>query len=49
MTKICFPNTGGLGLIPGKGIRSSMPQLKILCAAMKTDLLSAATKTGAAK
>ena len=29
------PNAGGLCLIPGGGIRSHIPQLKILCAAVK--------------
>ena len=32
----CAPNTGGLGLIPGQGIRSHMQQLKILHAATET-------------
>ena len=30
------PNAGGLGLIPGQGTRSHMPQLKMSCAAIKT-------------
>ena len=29
-------NAGGLCLIPGQGIRSHIPHLKILCAATKT-------------
>ncbi|TEA26436.1 hypothetical protein DBR06_SOUSAS11310016, partial [Sousa chinensis] len=40
--RLCAPNTGGPGLIPGQGTRSRMtqlracmPQLKILHAAMK--------------
>ena len=33
--KFHIPNAGGLGLIPGQGIRSHMPQLKILHAATK--------------
>ena len=33
--RLCAPNTGGLGLIPGQRTRSHMPQLKILHAAAK--------------
>ena len=33
---LCAPNAGGLGSIPGEGIRPHMPQLKILHATMKT-------------
>ena len=31
------PSAGGLGLIPGQGTRSRMPQLKILHVTMKTE------------
>ena len=41
--RLCTPNAGDLGSIPGQGTRSHMPQLKILrpvtkipCAAAKT-------------
>ncbi|TEA37634.1 hypothetical protein DBR06_SOUSAS5310072, partial [Sousa chinensis] len=32
--RLCSPNAGGLGSIPGQGTRSHMPQLKTLHAAM---------------
>ena len=32
-----LPNAGGLGLIPGQGSRSHMPQQRILHATMKTE------------
>ena len=32
----CTPNAGGLGSIPGQGIRSPMLQLKIPCATNET-------------
>ena len=35
--RLCAPNAGGLGSIPGQGTRSHMPQLKILHATMKTE------------
>ena len=45
------PNTGGMGSIPGQGIRSHMPKLrvhmpklKILHAALKLKILHATTK-----
>ena len=48
--RLCAPNTGGPGLIPGQGtrarmtqLRACMPQLKILHAAMK--ILRVTTKT----
>ena len=34
--RLCTPNAVDLGLIPGQATRSHMPQLKILCAATKT-------------
>ena len=34
--RLCAPSVGGLGSIPGQGTRSHMPQLKILCAATKS-------------
>ena len=34
--RLLAPNAGGLGLIPGQGIRSYMPQLKIPSAATNT-------------
>ena len=34
--RLLAPKAGGLGLITGQGNRSHMPQLKILCATMKT-------------
>ena len=37
VAKTLCSNAGGLGLIPGWGTRSHMPQLKILHAAMKTE------------
>ena len=33
---LCAPNAGGLGLIPGQGTRSHIPQLKTPRAVMKT-------------
>ena len=36
--RLCAPNAGGLGSVPGQGTRSHMPQLKILHAANE-DLL----------
>ena len=35
--RLCAPNAGGPGLIPGQGTRPHMPQLKILSAAMKIE------------
>ena len=35
--RLCAPNAGGPGSIPGQGTRSHMSQLKILCAVMKTE------------
>ena len=34
--RFCTPNTGGLGLIPGQGTRSHMPQLRVLMLQLKT-------------
>ena len=34
--RFCAPSAGGLGSIPGQGSRFYIPQLKILCAATKT-------------
>ena len=34
--RLCAPNAGDLGLIPGQGTRSHMLQLKILHATTKT-------------
>ena len=34
--RLCIPNAGSLGSIPGQGTRSHMLQLKIPYAAMKT-------------
>lgn len=42
--RLCAPNAGGLGSIPGEGIRSHTPQLEIPNAATK--ILTATTKTG---
>ena len=42
VAKTCTPNAGGLGLIPGQGTRSRMPQLKIPHATTK--ISCAATK-----
>ena len=39
------PNAKGLGLIPGQGTRSCIPQLKIPCAATKIGNLCATAKT----
>ena len=36
--RLCAPNAGGPGSIPGQGTRSHMPQLKILLATTKTQL-----------
>ena len=33
--RLCTPNAGGLGSIPGQGTRSHMPQLKISHVATK--------------
>ena len=42
--RLCTPNAGGQGSIPGQGTRSHMPQLKIPHAAAK--IPRATTKTG---
>ena len=34
--RLCVPNAGGPGWIPGQGTRSYMPQLKVSCAITKT-------------
>ena len=34
--RLLAPNAGGLGLIPGQGTRSHMPQLKMSCAMIKS-------------
>ena len=34
--RLCAPNAADPGSIPGQGTRSRMPQLKITCAAAKT-------------
>ena len=41
--RLCAPNAGGSGLIPGQGTRSCMPQLRVHMLPPK--ILSAATKT----
>ncbi|TEA30634.1 hypothetical protein DBR06_SOUSAS4110079, partial [Sousa chinensis] len=41
--RLCSPNAGGPGSIPGQGTRSHMPQLKIPHAVMK--IPHAAAKT----
>ena len=35
--RLCTPNAGGLGSIPGQGTRSHMAQLKTPHAALKTE------------
>ena len=35
--RLCAPNAGGSGMIPGQGTRSYMPQRKIPSAAVKVD------------
>ena len=35
--RLCTPNAGSLDLIPGQGIRSCMPQLKILMPQLRPD------------
>ena len=41
--RLCTPNSGGLGSIPGQGTRSHMLQLRIR--ALQLKILRAATKT----
>ena len=41
--RLCAPNAGGLGSIPGQGTRSHMPQLRARMPQLKTP--HAATKT----
>ena len=43
MAKLCAPNAGSLGLIPGLGTRSHMPQLRVLMPQLK--ILNATMKT----
>ena len=38
--RLCAPNVGRPGSVPGQGTRAHMPQLKILCAATKTAQLN---------
>ena len=35
--RLCSPNAGGPGSIPGQGTRSHMSQVKSLCAVTKTE------------
>ena len=41
--RLCTPNSGGLGSIPGQGTRSHMPQLRVRMPQLK--IPHAATKT----
>ena len=36
VAKICTPNAGSLGLIPGQGTRPHMPQLRVFMLQLKT-------------
>ena len=47
--RLCSPNSGGPGSIPGQGIRSYMLQLKIQHAAMKIEDLHAELRPDTAK
>ena len=38
--RLCAPNVGRPGSVPGQGTRAHTPQLKILCAATKTAQLN---------
>ena len=40
--RLCTPNAGGLGLIPGQGTRSPMPQLKVCMLQLSLRILHAA-------
>ena len=41
--RLCAPSAGGLGLIPGLGTRSHMPQFRVLMLQLK--ILNATMKT----
>ncbi|TEA37365.1 hypothetical protein DBR06_SOUSAS1910057, partial [Sousa chinensis] len=41
--RLCAPNAGGLGSIPGQGTRSFMPQLRVHM--LQLNIPHAATKT----
>ena len=43
--RLCAPNAGGLGLIPGQGNRSHMLQLRACMPQGRWKILCAATKT----
>ena len=45
--RLCVPNAGAPGLIPGQGTSSHMPQLKVSYAIMKTE--DPTTKTQCSK